>query len=183
MLAMTDSNSLASSCFRPDLDWSQVRETVLMLSVAVAQIDRAMGDGDRSVDTLTNSFVALVDHINGMDQLLAKLSDSNDKAELQKISGEVTRQIQASIVAFQFYDTLQQRLHHASAMLGQLSELVNSPQRLYNPGEWKSLQEQIRSRYTLVTDVKAFDQMVNGVSSDDVTPINGAMNHDEVELF
>jgi hypothetical protein len=41
-----------STSARPDLDWSQVRETIMMLNLAVAQIEMALKDSGGSVEIL-----------------------------------------------------------------------------------------------------------------------------------
>ncbi|HOI51407.1 MAG TPA: hypothetical protein PLN02_03455, partial [Azonexus sp.] len=48
-----------TSAHNPDLNWSQVRETVLMLELAAVQIEHAMKDSNASVDVLTRSFTAM----------------------------------------------------------------------------------------------------------------------------
>lgn len=45
----------------PDLEWNQVRETVLMLNLAMARMTHAMRDGDKSVDSLSRSFTEMDD--------------------------------------------------------------------------------------------------------------------------
>ena len=48
-----------TSAHMPDLNWSQVRETVLMLELAAVQIESAMKDSNASVEVLTNSFTSM----------------------------------------------------------------------------------------------------------------------------
>ena len=52
-----------SSAAQPDLDWSQLRETILMLNLAVAQIDQSMNEGHSSVSVLSQSFTALATNL------------------------------------------------------------------------------------------------------------------------
>lgn len=54
-----------STADKPDLGWSQVRETVLMLGVAMGQIESAMKDGNESVavDVLSDSFTSMYVHV------------------------------------------------------------------------------------------------------------------------
>lgn len=59
-----------SKADNPDLDWSQVRETVLMLNLAMARMTHAMRDGDESVDQLGRSFTEKVGHIKFMQELI-----------------------------------------------------------------------------------------------------------------
>jgi len=43
----------------PDLNWSQVRETVLTLELAAVQIEAAMKDSNSSVEVLAHSFTSM----------------------------------------------------------------------------------------------------------------------------
>ena len=38
------STSTGSTSINPDLDWSQLKETILMLNLSVAQIDQSMNE-------------------------------------------------------------------------------------------------------------------------------------------
>ena len=72
--------------------------------------------------------------------------------------------MQRSIVAFQFYDRLTQKLSHVYESLAHLGDLINSPAKLYNPDEWKRIQEEIRSNYTMECERLMFDQIMEGAS-------------------
>ena len=43
---------------KPDLNWGQVKETVLMMNVAVSHIEKTMRDGDDSINTLGETFTS-----------------------------------------------------------------------------------------------------------------------------
>ena len=59
----------------PDLDWSQVRETVLMLELAAGQVDAAMRDSNSSVDTLMDTFTSMADTLATIDVALGTLPE------------------------------------------------------------------------------------------------------------
>jgi len=134
-----------STAARPDLDWSQVRETMLMLHLAMAQMEVAMHDSTGSVDVLTHSFTDMM----GLVEAGRSLPDSPQKESIQSLGAGVTSQMQGAIVAFQFYDRLSQRLAHASHSLEDLTGIVSDPSRVYNPYAWHELQQKIRSKYTM----------------------------------
>jgi len=48
-----------SSSQKPDLDWSQAKETITMLCLATAQIEAALRDSTNSVDALAQSFTKI----------------------------------------------------------------------------------------------------------------------------
>jgi len=183
---MTDETSLTpkSSAQAPDLDWSQIRETVLMLNLSVAQIERAMNEGNESVGTLTNSFTTMAGNASIIAEAGSQLPDSPEKQAIMSNCETVMGQMQSAIIAFQFYDKLTQQLDHASNSLASLAELVSDQQALYNPYEWRGLQEKIRSKYTNEEDKLMFDAVLNGATVEEALQLKiEAAADDDVELF
>jgi hypothetical protein len=178
---MTISNSN-----QPDLDWSQVKETVKLLSVSVSQVERGMKEGDKSVTTLTESFTSLVDHTNSIHDILNSLDPSEQNQTVLDHCAQMSEKIQISIVAFQFYDRLQQSLSHVASSLKGLSDLVETPERIYNPLEWKKFQNEIRDRYTMESEKVMFDAILQGKSIEEAVELATKVDedeHDDIELF
>lgn len=152
----------------PDLDWSQVRETVLMLELAAGQVMAAMRESNSSVEVLTDTFTSLADTLLQIDAAVSTLPDTVGnglvKAEIQDNTNLVSEKIHQSIVAFQFYDKLVQRLAHVCHGLEELSGLVSDQGRLFSPPEWVGLQEMIRSKYTMTEERAMFDAVIQGMS-------------------
>jgi hypothetical protein len=155
----------------PDLDWSQVRETVLMLELAAGQVDAAMRDSNSSVQTLTDTFTSMADTLGTIDVALGTLPDTVGngmvKAEIQDNARQVAQKVHQAIIAFQFYDKLVQRLDHVCHSLSGLSGLVSDTGRLYNPAEWSALQDLIRSKYTMTEERGMFDAVMAGATVDE----------------
>jgi hypothetical protein len=160
-----------SRAHAPDLDWSQVRETVLMLELAAGQVEAALRDSNTSVDVLTDTFTSLAETLQVIDAAIGTLPDTIGnglvKAEIQDNTRLVAGKVQQAVVAFQFYDKLAQRLDHVCESLANLSRLVSDQRRLYNPMEWKGLQEQIMAKYTMEEERAMFDAVLNGTSVED----------------
>jgi len=178
----------------PDLDWSQVRETVLMLELAAGQVDAAMRDSNKSVDVLTDTFTALAETLQVIDAAVGTLPDSVGngvvKSEILDNTRFVTSKVHQAIVAFQFYDKLAQRLDHVCHCLAGLSGLVSDQRRLYNPAEWKQLQENIAGKYTMVEEHAMFNSVLGGMPVKEAleTYMNARMQEvessgGEIELF
>ncbi|MCU0933408.1 MAG: hypothetical protein MUE86_02975 [Thiobacillaceae bacterium] len=119
-----------STAARPDLDWSQVRETILMLNLAVAQIEIALKDSSGSVDVLAESFTGMYGNIMALVEQARALPDSPAKAGIEASGMVVSEQMQQAIIAFQFYDRL------------------------------STLQQQIRSQYTMEDEKLMFDTLI-----------------------
>ena len=176
----------------PDLDWSQIRETVRMLHLAVAQIDMSLREGDDSVKTLSHSFSSMADSVNllikGYESLALKRKDNSIADSINTESHSISSQIQQSVVAFQFYDKLSQRLAHVSHALAALADLVNDQGRLYNPQEWIGLQGKIRARYSMKEEQEMFDHLLAGGTIEEalqkgMNVLHQMSENDEIELF
>lgn len=179
-----------TSAHMPDLNWSQVRETVLMLELAAVQIESAMKDSNTSVEVLTDSFTTMASYMRNIADTIHTLPDEGKvgvaKQNLSGVSEHVACMVHQAIIAFQFYDKLVQRLAHVGLSLGDLSDLVADPRRLFNPGEWVGLQDKIKTKYTTREEIAMFDAVMQGV------PVQEAVDKfmadmkdksDDIELF
>ena len=148
----------------PDLSWSHEQETIKLLSLAAAQIQDLLKEGDPSVNTLTESFTALAEHMREINSYLLALETSavRDKALFSCL--ETSDKIQSSIIAFQFYDRMVQCLQHVTSNLIALSDFLMAPERFDNPEQWQNFQNQIRSRYTMESEKLMFDAILQGKS-------------------
>ena len=175
-----------STSQQPDLDWSQVQETIRMMNLAIAQMEVSMKEGDESVDTLTDSFTTMVARVQVIEQLVKKKEQDDDLASVIDQCESVASEMQTAIIAFQFYDKLTQRLSHVSHTLDALSNLVGDQSRLYNPVEWSLLQEKIKSKYTMPAEHKMFELVMQGMSVEEILKSSLAEpkdNSDDIELF
>lgn len=188
----------ASTAKNPDLDWSQISETVAMLALTVAQIETSMNEGDQSVNQLTESFTELATHNQEIIQEATKLDDqipheADIKARMLAAAEGLEDKVQKAVTAFQFYDRLSQRLDHASHNLEKLGHLVADPQERYQPGAWKGLQESIKSSYTMEAERIMFEHIMRGHSVSEALEIyrhhfeknkdEQFDTDDEIELF
>jgi hypothetical protein len=179
-----------TSAHMPDLNWSQVRETVLMLELAAVQIEAAMKDSNSSVEVLTESFTTMAGYMRMISDTVQTLPDQGEvgaaKQNLSGVSEHVSSMVHQAIIAFQFYDKLVQRLAHVGISLGGLSALVSEPQRLYNPSEWVGLQDKIKAKYSTRDEIAMFDAVMNGVPVQEaVAKFMADMKEksDDIELF
>lgn len=183
--------SIVSTAASPDLDWSQVKETVLMLKLAAIQVEFSLKDGDSSVNALTDSFTHMAGGLKKIELNAKALQETYRIAEkdgrpIDEQCQQISEKVQMAIIAFQFYDKLVQRLDHVVNSLTDLAELVSDPERLYQPNEWCGLQEKIRSRYTMARERELFDAILAG---EDINGVVDRMHgvatgeYDDVELF
>ena len=189
-MANDEKTSTGTRAHAPDLDWSQVRETVLMMELSGGQIEAAMKDSNSSVDVLTDVFTSMADYMRMISDTVSALPDEGAsgiaKTNLLGATEQVSGMVHQAIIAFQFYDKLVQRLSHVNHSLASLSDLVSDKSRLYNPHEWVALQEKIRSKYTMREEVEMFEAVLAGMSVKEaldnfMSKIND--KSDDIELF
>jgi hypothetical protein len=158
-----------------------------MLILSAIQVEDMLNQSDVSVNTLTESFTSIVEHMQSINEHLLALDSCEIRNEALTCCAETTDKIQASIIAFQFYDRMQQCLQHVTSNLKGLSELVQDQGRLYNPAEWRQFQHEIRSRYTMESEKLMFDAIVQGKSVDEALSIKNIHQEedqsDNIELF
>ncbi|MCP4346606.1 MAG: hypothetical protein GY795_13905 [Desulfobacterales bacterium] len=179
-----------SNAANPDLDWSQIRETVLMLNLAVAHIERTMRDGDDSVTALAEMFTSMMSNVQAISNVTESLPDNEQKVAIEKNFRDTSDKMHTAIVAFQFYDKLAQRLAHIGYSLASLGNLITDPDKLYNPREWSGLQDLIKSKYNIDSDRKMFNAILNGATVEEALQVkledeNDADDEqdDNIELF
>ena len=171
--------------------WTHVRETVRMLFLAVAQIEIALRESDDSIEHLTDAFTTMVQreaHIaESIDQLASDGDDQAVRKSIKNDAREVTEKMQSAIVAFQFYDKLTQRLSHVGSSMEALSELLKDDQRINQSAEWQTLQEKIKSKYSMREEHELFNAVMAG---DDIreairqyNEIHKEDSHDDIVLF
>ncbi len=176
---------------QPDLDWSQVRETVRMLYLASAQVSMALHEGSSSIESLSNNFTGMIGNVNTMTNALSALPATEENAAIIKVieenSQEISDHMQQSIIAFQFYDKLSQRLSHVTHALEALSGLVDDQGRIYNPNEWIGLQAKIRARYSMKEEQMMFDLLLQGGTIEEALKQGEASLHEssdcDIEFF
>lgn len=163
---------------------SQIGETVMMINVAVARIEHAMAEGTDAFTTLSESFVEIVSSAKHITSAAEELEDSPIKTKIEKNCLDISQRVGDSIINFQFYDKLSQRMNHVSNTLSLLTALLKDSSKIKKPEEWLELQNVIRSKFTLDADQKMFDAVLNGMSIEDALEIaveNTA--DDDIELF
>lgn len=161
-----------------------INETSVLLNLAVAQIQSLLTDSDKSLNSLTGGFTNMITHIKEISNTLNQLPGNSETGNIHSHCEAVEHKINQSVMDFQFYDIMTQRLNHLILTLNQINDLINSTDQ-DNQSAWIELQQGLRSRYISEEDKKLFDNIVlkesdyNSARSDDSAPPN---NHD-IELF
>ena len=155
-----------SSSQQPDLDCSQARETITMLCLATAQIEAALRDASMSVDALADSFTKIAGDSQHVLETAKKIeeeeSSSRHHAELTTSATKLHTEIKSSIVSFQFHDRVTQKLSHVNRSLSLVADLIGDSDRLFQPSEWRDIQNEISKSYTLECERLMFQKILEG---------------------
>lgn len=190
-------NQHGSSVQNPDLDWSQIKETITMLALAVAQVESSMKDGEQSVGTLSASFTDMAEYLSQIRTLTEKVTPDNldrYKSVISETNNNLEHNVHNAVMAFQFYDRISQRLDHVCNSLDKLGTLISNKESLYNPDSWRNLQNQIKGSYTMEAERIMFEHILLGHSIEEALEIyrhhfdnaekgTDDQSGDEVELF
>lgn len=184
-----------SAAHNSELDWNQVRETILMLGVAVAQVQDALVEGNESFSTLADSFSKTYLRISEIQSAIHPLRHLLPlELDIESKVGELGEQNSKAVMAFQFYDRMSQRLDHVCTAISNLTTLVADEQAIYQPEAWISLQKTIRAQYTMEQEKMVFDAILSGksihealIATNNLAKKNGSVQKKEddggIELF
>jgi len=156
-----------STANAPDLGWSQVKETIAMLCLAMAQVEASLHDSNDSVCQLTNSFTGMASDASALCAAVGQIEpgqavDAETLSHLQETAGYMLSRVNQAIVAFQFYDRMTQKLAHVNSSLLKVGDLIGDTNRIFNPREWVQIQDVIKSNYTMECERLMFEQIMHG---------------------
>lgn len=178
-------------------DLCHISETVNMLYLAVCQIETTMTDANASVNTLTESFTQVANHTQDVRahakniSQIEQIDDFNN--DLEKTTDEIQENISKAVQAFQFYDRVCQRIDHVARSLEKVSNILNDDDNLHDQNSWRSIQNEIKSSYTMEAERIMFEFIMRGGSVKEALEIyshhftnnssEDQENGDEIELF
>lgn len=152
------------------LKWDELRKAILALNLSVAQIDLSMTEGSFSVDALIDSFNFMREGLETMrDHVLHDETSglSVIKDDVLARSAVLSEKVSSSIIAFQFYDRLSQRLHHVSDSLSSLSDIMASENQIVDEAVWLRFVEKMSKYAAMREEHELFELIfVQGLSSD-----------------
>ena len=174
----SDASNSENWCFRS--------ETARLLALNVAQIHTGLNEGDTSINTLTSSFQQLANLCSDIQSMDTSKSENMERTV--EIANNMSGQVTNAIMAFQFYDRLCQRLDHVQSNLQMLSGLITDEEHINNTLGWQELRDKIKSSYTMETEKKMHDAVMNGATIEEAlemfkAELNNEEDEDDIELF
>lgn len=182
------------------LEWKELSQTIMALNLSIAQIDLSMTEGSYSIDTLIDTFNFMREGLDRLNHsvLNDEVEDITElKARLLQESQVLSEKVTASIVAFQFYDKLSQRLQHVSKSLSSLSDIISHEDRTVDDTTWNRFLETMakyaamREEYELyeliftqgLTSEQAIEVMKDRMRARMEERKNQPAEDDDIELF
>ena len=182
------------------LEWKELSQTIMALNLSIAQIDLSMTEGSYSIDTLIDTFNFMRE---GLDRLNhSVLNDEVEdiaelKARLLQESQVLSEKVTASIVAFQFYDKLSQRLQHVSKSLSSLSDIISHEDRTVDEATWNRFLEKMAKYAAMREEYEVYELIfTKGMTSEQAIEVmkdrmrarmeerkNQPAEDDDIELF
>src|SRR5262245_32901479 len=140
--------------------WTPEQQIARMLLLCEAQMESALSESDVAVDELIKSFKGLIE----AGQALGAQKDNTDLA--QQLDS-LRKQTAAAVVAFQFYDKLNQRLGHVRYSLSALAMFVCDREKAHEREQWRRLFSTLRRLYRTEEERQLFKLMVDGATSEE----------------
>ena len=163
--------------FTPELQMAN------MLGLCEAQMESALQESDKAVDTLIQVFTSLVDATRAVSACTEKLPPELKASLATDIDSQVAaiaKQMGAAVMAFQFYDKLTQRLGHVRYSLSTLAMFVCDKSQTHQREQWERLFGTLRRLYRTEEEREIFQLMVNGASAEEARA--QAERHDEADV-
>ena len=141
-----------------------------LLEVSTAQIRSILEEGNKSIDDLTNEFKSIGKSLEEIN-----ISAAKNGADIHM--DEILSSVNKTLILFQFYDRLTQRLQHVIDGVDIISKGIESRGCA---GDWDDLYQEIRDSYTLSEEQTVFERMMGKKHSTFEKNISKKQN---VELF
>ena len=140
--------------------WTPEQQIARMLLLCEAQMESALSESDVAVDELIKSFKGLIEAGQA-------LGAQNDNTNLAQQLDALRQQTAAAVVAFQFYDKLNQRLGHVRYSLSALAMFVCDREKAHERDQWRRLFSTLRRLYRTEEERQLFKLMVEGASAEE----------------
>ena len=123
---------------------NDAQETARLLKMAILQIDTSLKESDNSMEQLIES-IAAIDH--SVRRMQTHLENTQTDELLETECKLAATQIQQTIIAFQFYDLLSQRISHIRRNLDEIIAVISAQQDAH-PALWRNLQQRMQAVYS-----------------------------------
>ncbi|TQV82911.1 hypothetical protein [Aliikangiella coralliicola] len=121
---------------------------VMLLQLAAAQLALSLQETEKPFNDLTKLFLEIVQHHRQIDDLLQQ-TPAPDIQLLHELHKQTEAKVKTSVMDFQFYDRMSQRLHHILSNLQQAILVLNDNESFQDENEWEKIFNKIEESYTM----------------------------------
>jgi hypothetical protein len=152
----------------PVVNWSPQQQTARMLALCEAQMEAATHDSDAAVDTLVAAFTELMSAVRDLSSA-SKVNATDDaqaraQNEIDNRCTQLSTQVAAAVMAFQFYDKLSQRLGHVRYSLSTMALFICDRSNSQRPEHWEKLLSTLGRLYRTAEERAIFDSIAGSLS-------------------
>ncbi|MCW8880242.1 MAG: hypothetical protein OQK51_24555 [Kangiellaceae bacterium] len=121
---------------------------VMLLQLAAAQLALSLEETEKPFNDLTKLFLEIVEHHRRIDEALQQKPIPDIKL-LHKLHKETEEKVKVSVVDFQFYDRMSQRLRHILSNLQQAIVVLSDVAAFTDDSKWSDIFDSVEESYTM----------------------------------
>ncbi|MET1255329.1 hypothetical protein [Aliikangiella maris] len=140
---------------------SQTENQVMLLQLAAAQLSISLRESEKPFNDLTKLFLEIVRQHSRINELLNEKPEPNI-AEIHRLHKKTELQVKQSVVDFQFYDRMNQRLAHILSSMQKAILLLNDAEKLQDEQKWESIFHSIEKSYTMQEETELYEAIKSG---------------------
>jgi len=134
---------------------------VMLLQLAAAQLSLSLEETEKPFNDLTGLFLEIVSHQREVGELL-KQKPLPDLAKIQQLHLRTEEKVKSSIVDFQFYDRMSQRLHHILSNLQQAILVLSNADDFNDEDQWNGIFKSVEESYTMGEETELYQAIRSG---------------------
>lgn len=134
---------------------------VMLLQLAAAQLALSLEETEKPFNDLTQLFLEIVEHHRRIDELLQQ-KPVPDIQLLHRLHKETEEKVKVSVVDFQFYDRMSQRLRHILSNLQQTIVVLSDAAAFTDESKWTDIFNSVEESYTMQEEKDLYLAIKNG---------------------
>lgn len=167
---------------------SHQNNQLMLLQLAAAQLVLSLQETEKPFNDLSKLFLEIVNHHTEIGKMLNE-SDEPDLPAINALHSRTELKVKQSVVDFQFYDRMNQRLHHILNNLQQAIMVLSNVENFKDEKSWNQIFDSIEESYTMREENELYNAIRNGEGFESAIEKLIAKTHekeaivDDIELF
>jgi hypothetical protein len=165
-----------------------IKNQQMLLQLAAAQLSLSLQETEKPFNDLSKLFLEIILNHKQIDELL-RVKPMPDIEKLHQLHKETEKKVKSSVMDFQFYDRMSQRLHHILNNLQQAILVLSENENFETEEPWKKIFENIEQSYTMREEQELYQAIKRGAGFE--TAVENLINKSkegyaikgEIELF